>query len=58
MKELRFYFELFPELSKLDASISVPRALCGSLEDGALIMENLKLSGFVMQDKNKGRWIK
>ena len=41
----------------LRGAIKTPRAYYGNAEEGVLIMENLKLQGFSIQDKRDGQFV-
>ncbi len=50
-----FYTRILPELRKFDNIISVPKCYYSNLKEGVIILENLKIPGFEMMDKTKGK---
>jgi hypothetical protein len=46
--------EIIPALQQKDSNINTPICYYGSIEEGILIMENLKEQGFDIKDKRKG----
>jgi hypothetical protein len=48
VKEVSFYMNLLPTLKTLDPALRVPTAYYGNVEEGVMVMEDMKRRGFVM----------
>ena len=48
------YSDIIPRLQKLEPKLSAPKTFFSDIEEGVMMMENLKTMGFYIIDKQKG----